>query len=527
MSGILLPGQENQPQPDAGEQPSQEGSGLILPSGYSSTKEKPAPKEVQATPEPSPSQSAPQPPEPGNRQPQQPQMDLTYPPSGAQVQCPNCGTAYTTPIFTIIDLGADPMLKGPLLGGQINTATCPSCNASGQLSVPLMLHVPEEEFLAVYVPQGGGLGDLQGQKVIGDLTQALMRNTPKEERKGYMLQPQQFIDWNRLLEKVWGFDGVTPEMLRRQREQSTLMQSLLRIGNDDSALKIAVERSSQLIDRDFFGLLEQLAMNMGSQGQSQAAQGILVLYEKLLTMSDAGKEIAVLREKIQGILGQITSQTTRSELLDLILSVWKDNDEEDGDQIVNAVVMQVGQAFDYEFLMELASRIEKASEDEKEKLSELRELILALQEQQKQGQEAMVQQLQAILQEVLQAPDTEAALRQHAQYIDENFLGILGANIQAAQQKNAGAAVQRLQSVYQQAVTIFQEKLPPEVRLIQELMAAPDSGSVRKLLKENRSLVTKDLVDNMSLLENQMREADRPDQADQIKSLRGQVALMV
>ena len=528
MSGILLPGQENQPSPSQGEQQAGEDSGLILPSGYSSKQAEP-PKEVKPEPisapdtaeQPVPDAPTPQP----SSAPQQPQLDITYPPTGAQVQCPNCGTAYTTPIFSIIDLGADPMLKNPLLGGQINTATCPSCNAAGQLSVPLMLHVPEEEFLAVYVPQGGGVGDLQGQKIIGDLTQALMRNTPKEARKGYMLQPQQFMDWNRLIEKVWGFDGITPEMLRRQREQTTLMQSLLRIGNDDTALKLAAERSSELIDRDFFGLLEQVTMSMSSQGQGQAAQGVAVLYEKLLGMTEAGKAIVAQRERIQELLATITPETSRSELLDLILNAWEDDGSDD---TAAAIVMQVGSALDYEFLMELAKRIDGASsEEEKERLNELREMILALQAQQRQNQESMVQQVQAILQEVLQAPDTEAALRKYADYIDENFLGLLGANIQSAQQQNATAAVQRLQSVYQQAIAIFQEKLPPEVRLIQSLMSAPDSGSVRKLLKENRSLVTKELVESMTVLENQMREANRPDQADQLKSLRGQVSLMV
>ena len=47
-----------------------------------------------------------------------------------------------------------------------------------------------------------------------------------------------------------------------------------------------------------------------------------------------------------------------------------------------------------------------------------------------------VQQVQALLQEVLQASDTEAALRQYAPAIDENFLALLAANIKAAEEKN-------------------------------------------------------------------------------------------
>ena len=531
MSGILLPGQENRP-PQGDDSPAGgEDSGLILPKGYSS-KQAEAPKPVEAqplTPEPTVSESEAAAPATDDQaqQPegQQPQIDLKYPPSGLQVQCPSCSTPYATPVFTIIDLGADPALKTPLLGGQVNMAQCPSCGAAGMLSAPLMIHVPEEEFLGVYVPQGGGMDNLQSQKLIGDLTQQLMRDLSTEERKGYILQPQQFFDWNRLIEKIWGFEGVTPEMLRRQAEQSNLVQSLMRLANDDSALELAAERNKELIDRDFFTLIEQMAMTMGNQGQAQAAQGLMVLHQKLLGITDAGKEVLAQRERVQTILQKITPESTRSDLLNLMIETWP---TDDGEEVVTSIVMSAGRALDYEFLMELAQRIEKAETPEQaESLGEMRDLILEMQAQQKQSQEAMVQQIQAVLQEVLQADDSEAALRQYASAIDENFLGMLSVNIQSAQQNNATAAVQRLTNIYNQAMAIYQEKLPPQVRFLQALMAAPDLAEAKKLLQENRNMLNKELVETMSRLEEQMREAKRDEQADRLKSLRGQVSLML
>lgn len=534
MSGILLPGQENQPQQQEDESANETGSGLILPKGYGSHKRTDEPADSQpleqdeAVEEANKSGSGTDGTSeadvqvPGN---EQRELNFKYPPSGAQVQCPSCSTPYTTPIFTIVDLEADPQLKSPLLSGQINMAICPSCNTAGQLSVPLMVHIPEESFLAVYLPQGGGLDDLQSQKIIGNLTQTLMRDRPTEQRKGYMLQPQQFFDWNRMLEKIWGFDGVTPEMLRRRSDQSALMQNLLRIGNDDTALKLAIERSSDLIDREFFGLLEQMALTLDSQGQGEAAQGIMVLFEKLLEMSDAGKEISATQERVREVISQITPQTTRAELLDMMIDAWSGDE---GLEIVAGLAAAAGPALDYEFLMELASRIEQTgSAEETQRLEELREAILAVQERQKQSQQALVQQLQAVLQEVLQSEDTEAALRERADFIDENFLGILSANIQAAQQQNASAAARRLQTVYQQAMGIFQEQMPPEVKFIQQLMAAPDASAAKKILQENRSMITKEFIETMSMLEQQMRDTDNSEPADRLKSLRGQAKLML
>jgi hypothetical protein len=85
-----------------------------------------------------------------------------------------------------------------------------------------------------------GIDDIQRQKMIGDLTQALMRKLPQEQRRGYMLQPKQYMDWNRFNEQLWEFEGVTAEMLRRQRAQTELMQSLLGLADDPKALDLAL-----------------------------------------------------------------------------------------------------------------------------------------------------------------------------------------------------------------------------------------------------------------------------------------------
>jgi hypothetical protein len=111
----LLPGQEKRPQ---------QGGGIELPKGYARRRDDAEagaaaapPVEEPAVPEPAP--------QPRGRQP-----EFLFPPTGAQVQCPNCGAAYVVPIFTIIDLGVNPELLNPLLGGQINMAICPTCGAA-------------------------------------------------------------------------------------------------------------------------------------------------------------------------------------------------------------------------------------------------------------------------------------------------------------------------------------------------------------------------------------------------------------
>ena len=171
MSGILLPGQENRPQ---------QGGGIELPKGYARRRDD---EDATAAPAPDTAAAAATMAEApvGGRRGRQP--EFLFPPTAAQVQCPNCGAAYVVPVFTIIDLGVNPELLNPLLGGQVNMAICQTCGAGGPLSVPLLLHEPAQEFLGVYTPPMG-MDDLQRQKAIGDLTQALMRKLPVEARRG-------------------------------------------------------------------------------------------------------------------------------------------------------------------------------------------------------------------------------------------------------------------------------------------------------------------------------------------------------
>ena len=533
MSGILLPGQENKPNPDDQPAADSSASGLVLPSGYSSKKESSDTKEQESetiesgAEEQPPAADAGQAAAPqGGPPPQagQPQMNFKYPPSGAQVQCPSCGTPFNTAVFSMIDLDENPELLSPLLSGQVNAAICSNCGAGGQLSAPLLIHYGEKEFLGVFVPSSGQIDDVRTQKTIGDLTSRLMRDLPTEARKGYLLQPQQFFDWGKLIEVLWGFEGVTPEMLRRNADQRALLQSLMKLANDDGALKIGVERSGDLIDLDFFGMLEQMVMAISQQGQPDAAQELLLLREKLIEMTPAGEEVKKQQERAQALLEQIGQTKSREDLLTLVVDEWG---KENGQDIIGSVAAAAGPAFDYEFLMLLTERMEAAKDDERTSLDDLRNLITQIQAERQQSQQSAMQQIQALLQEVLQAEDPEALMRQYAPAIDQTFLALIAANVKSAREQNATAAVNRLEQIYNIALSIFDESLPPEIRFMQELAGMEDANAVKKLLNEKRELLTPDFVNMLNLAESQMREAGHADQADKIKSIRGQVALMV
>lgn len=513
MSGILLPGQDKQPV----------AGGIELPKGFSRRRDESAtpatPEAAPAAPETPAAPAAPQPPRRGR-----PGEELLFPPTAAQVQCPNCGARYAVPIFTIIDLGVNPELGPALLGGQINVAMCPQCGAGGPLSAPLMVHDPSHDFLAVYVPPTG-IDDVQRQRLIGDLTQTLMRKLPTEARRGYMLQPKEYLDWNRFVEKLWEFQGVTPEMLRRQRDQAAAIQSLARLADDPGALDIALERYQHLIDRQFFALLERLMMLSGSQGDREGLVALQTLRQALLEKTEAGRELKALQDRVEQTVRKIQPGATREEVIELLLAAWR---EPGGEDVAPSVAVSLAPMLDYQFLLAVAERLERTTDaTERANLEKLRELVMAVQEQQQATQQSAAAQAQEVLQAVLESTDPAATIRENADLIDENFLGLLAANIQRAEQNNATGAAKRLRKIYEQALEVVQAQMSPELRLVNDLLNAPDQGAQRKVLEENRKLLSREFLEALKQLEEDFRQRQGADVADRLKSIRAQAALML
>lgn len=506
-----------------GSTPKQPSGGIELPKGFArrrSDEEKTQQAEQPAAPAPEPPAAPPRQRQGGRGQ------DFLFPPTGVQVQCPNCGTPFTAAVFSIVDLGGNPELRQPLLGGQINMAVCPSCGAGGPLSAPLMVHDPENEFLGVLVPSQARLQDMQMQKVIGEMSQALMRRLPNEARRGYMLQPKQYFDWESFLEPFWGFEGVSPEDLRRQREQGELIDSLVRLANDETAMRMVLDRKKHLVDENLFALLGQVMQAYAAQRQEQNLAAMRNVRQYLLDSTEAGAKIKVLEDKLREALARIRPEMGREELLDVLLDYWSTGSE--GERIVTTILSMTRGLVDYEFLMAVTGRIERAADEEtRADLMELREMILSMSQQQNNSREAMMQQAQTVLQEVLQSANPEEKLREYADVVDELFLSLLATNIQQAEQKNATFAVKRLRVIYDAAMRILQEGMPEDIRLLNQILMAEDENSVRSLLKENRAMLTPDFVAALRELEERFRQEGSNEMADRIKAVRAQVSLMM
>lgn len=445
------------------------------------------------------------------------EVRLTFPPQVTGINCPNCGTPYPVQIFSIVDAKQDPILKTLLLSGQLNMAACPRCGAGGAIAAPLLYHDPAHNFIGVYVPEQ--MNSNEQQQVIGQLSKRLMDGLPPEERRGYMLTPKQFLTYQGLLEAVLEHEGVTREMLDKQRRSLQLLEQALTALKDSEGLRLLVEERDAEMDDQFFGLLQTVASSSASSGDAETMERLLELRERLVELTTWGKAV----QKQRAAIAQLQPDTTPSQLLDMIIAA-------DDERVVDALVTAARPLVNYGFYQDLTGRAEarEAAGDAEEatRLAELRDHILSLVERLDQLQRAAFEESSQVLSEILASEDIHAAVEERALYIDQNFLSVLAANLQRAEKQGATAAVRRLQQVWDAAVDMIQASAPPQVRLINDLVNAEYPGETRQILAQNRDLVTEDLIESMTALAQELQDEGNQEVATKLRQIRSQAQLM-
>ncbi len=440
----------------------------------------------------------------------------------ASITCPQCGTPFSTPVLSAIDVGQNPDLKALFLSGQINVAVCPQCGHAGMLSAPLVYHDPEKELFFTFAPAGLGGSDMEEQRIIGDLTNRIIAALPSEQRKGYLLQPRSFLRLEAMLDAILEADGITPEMVAAQRAKTDLLERLMSATSPDARQVIARENNDQ-IDYEFFQLLSLHIEMAEREDLTEAVQELLGLRQQLLEWSTVGQEISERDEAIRSLGEGIT----REELLEKVVEAALAGEQAK----VETMVTVARQGIDYIFYQQLTGRIEAAEAagdaDQAGKLKALRETILEVTAQVDAEFERASQQVDRQIQELLNSDDPEAALRTSPSQINELFLGVLTTRLQAAERSGQTEEAEKLGRINEVVIQMIQENQPPEIKLISQLLAADYPDGTRALLEEYQELVGPPLLELMELLGKDLAEGDREDLDHQLAQIRDQAAAMV
>lgn len=427
----------------------------------------------------------------------------------ATVACPACGTRFQTPVEQILDVRVNPEVKNRMLSGSVNVAMCPACGNGGALNIPFIYHDPEKEIALLFLPFGVGNGEVERQKLAGQLTRQLMDAMPQEERKGYLFQPETFITIENIVKRVLELEGVTDEDMERSQQQREFLDKFL------SALEeewpALIEENEALLDENFFGLLQYtmqvITMSGASGGDfSKVEQGYTYLIENTT--------IGQLLTKRTEVIHAFADDPTQTSLLEALIAA---PDEE----TVEVLVQSGLSLMDYAFFQQLVYRIE-ASEDPQEKahLAQLRRQILEIRDALMEASEDVARSRAQLLEKLLNTEDPLKMARSYLSELDDTFALVLRSEMTAARNRGDKQSIEALQRIATVLNQVTEENMPPEIVLARRLMMATTDEQAHTILKNNQQMLQPQFFQFLEGIEANSREQGETQTADQLARIR-------
>ena len=438
-----------------------------------------------------------------------------------QVTCPNCQTPYTAEIHQVIDSDETPDLKQRLLAGQLNVAVCPNCGAGGQMMTPMLFHDAAHEMFVIFMPQEMNMGQMERERLIGQMARQVMDSMPSERRRAYMLQPQTVLTMQSFMEKVLETEGVTKEMIQRQQKQLELLQKLAKADKDvaDYLLK---ERMGE-IDETFFAMLQQYIDSAAQMQDNKQLINLTNLRAKLMTETEIGQEMERQQIALHALNREAKAQNGLSPEL-LLKHLLKHLDDEK----IQMALVRAGQgALSYHFFQHLTEEIEaKEKAGEKtavQQLTAMRQRLLKIYDDMQAQSKRLLDEADKTLQALLAAEDKPAAIQAHANQIDDAFMYLLSMRIAQADQEKRTDEARALNEIHELILKEAENQYPPEILLLNELMEATTPDEQEKVLDEHQELLSAELIEVVDAVMQQFESAGQGEVNGRLRDIKSMI----
>ncbi len=428
-----------------------------------------------------------------------------------QISCPSCGTPFMAELHQIIDAGQNPHLKQRLLAGQLNIAQCPKCGTGGMMTTAMLFHDPAYEMFLIYMPQEMNMGHDERERFIGDLTQRAMNAIPNEQRRAYMLQPQMIIRFETFIEKVLETEGVTKEMIERQRKQAELLQTLAK--SDLDVAKYLVKERMGEIDQVFFEMLQQTIDAVANSKDNAQLVRLTNIRAMLMTDTPVGRQVEKRQIAMHGFNMDAKKAGGLSPELLLKHVLANKADMTTVDQLA-----QVGQqALNYDFFHLLSHEIDESPNDAQ--LIALREHLLSIFDKMQTQTKKLIDDANQMIQDILDAPDQAAAIQKLAPRIDDTFMYMLSSRTAAADQQGNSEEANALRNIYELIRKQAESQYPPEVVLINKLVEAESEAEQELILDKNEALLTPELLPVIEKLADDIEKSGQVETAVKLRAI--------
>lgn len=410
------------------------------------------------------------------------------PPIQTTIQCPTCGTPQPAVIEQVIDAVRDPSSKTRLLQGRLNFFHCPGCGFQGTLASPLVYHDPVKELLLTFVPPDLRLSPIEQEKILGGLTLQVVNSLPPEQRKGYLLRPLAILTAQGLMERILEADGITKEMLEEQRAKSKLVRDLIN-AEGDARLALIREQDGR-IDSDVLALLGAIARSVSAKEDKPFADKVLRAREDVYQHSTAGKHSQAQKEELETAARdlEVLGKEFSLEALVRLVAAAPSLDR------VTALAALAWQVMDYPFFQRFTENIERAAGTERERLTAIRDRALEEVQRVQQSVQSEMNLTAGILQNIVQAPDLDAAIKESLPECNDLFFAVLEANLESARRNKQEKAIARLEEVKTKILAALEKSLPPELRFVRDLLGQENDEQAERMLTDRSAEITDNFV---------------------------------
>lgn len=415
----------------------------------------------------------------------------------AQVNCPNCRQPVTVAVQQLFDVGVNPADKQIFLSNAANNIECPNCGFRGALGTPIVYHDPEKELLLTFVPNELKLQRDEQERVIGSMIKQVMDKLPPERRKAYLLNPQSFLTYQSLIERILEADGITKEMIQAQQKKLQVVQRLLN-APDEEAQNLVIKEEEANLDDTFFNLFTSLLRSASVSGDENTLKKFTAIQDKLLKDTKLGQRIleeAKEVEEARRSLEALGEKITQEQLLDVVIAAPSETR-------LSALVSFMRPAMDYTFFQLLTNKIAASKGEEQKRLMSLRSQLLEMTSEYDLESNALMEKARKNYEIIVQAEDIEAAILQNLPVIDEMFLKIVGDDLAAARKAGDLEKSTKLNKVIE---IIRQISSPPEVLLLEALLGANTDDDIRKVLTDSKVTISKEFLE---FLDNVVKRAE-------------------
>jgi len=300
--------------------------------------------------------------------------------------------------------------------------------------------------------------------------------------------------------------------MKAQQEKLLLLQELVNISPDSLPEQIA--QYDEKIDEEFFVLLSRLAQASAAAGDQESVHALSHLQQALLQHSTIGKAAALEASETQAAMKELQelSKTgiTRENLLELLIK------NAESEVRLTTIASMARGGLDYTFFQTLTDKIGQANDEEKTKLTTLRDKLLTIVEAVDNAIQEQIKESQNLLQEILNAEDIEKATEEALPKINQAFTEVLNTEATKAQEADDTDKLTKLATIV--SVLRSASSSGAVLQVIEEMLQLDSPEERQKVLEAASDAINDEFSQTLSSLITQVE--NQGDQAELLEKLK-------